>query len=332
MSNKFQFQIYTFFSVAPPKKSEISQSQLMFISSHRLRSFLFHIFFLLTNKDFYECLQMNWKLKSFWCLCMNLIRNFFEKALKEIQYIFSLSWIFLNNFFSISISFALMATNRRARVVTFEDEVPNCITQSFWCCRAKSRVAILILAVSLFTVAHAIYENRIEIIYLRNSVAKIIQELPTFANMEGYKYYFERAQQTIEKISNSNKIMKRTIFTIERPDLALRNSGGRVVGVGKDTKLFKPCNWYQKLLGCPNQPNAPQRLLETSMHPGECFGFYGITATIYIRLIGPAIVDSVAIEHISKEMSPTGNVSDAPRDFSVYVSHNNLFAKCTIKK
>lgn len=167
-----------------------------------------------------------------------------------------------------------------------------------------------------------------EVIYLRNSVAQLIKDFTSAENFRDLNELMNKAhdrakkvQETLNEIENSNRIpndMK--LFTFDRPDLALINSGGRVAGIGKETKLFYSCNFFFKLLGCPNKQNSPERALEPSMHPGDCFGFYGDKATLYIRLIGAAIVDSVTIEHIPKQMSPTGDVSDAPRKFSVYVS------------
>jgi hypothetical protein len=198
------------------------------------------------------------------------------------------------------------------------------------CIKMRKLIFIAIISCAVFTVAIRSRENRNEIVYLRNALGKVIKELPALECLDCIKDLIEkgwRVQESLEKISNSNEIAKRTNFNLQRPDLALHNSGGKIVGIGRDTKLLHHCSWYMKLLGCPRQKFSPQKMLETSMYPGDCFGFHGNTAKIYIRLIGPAIVDSVAIEHISKQMSPNGNVSDAPRSFSVYVSHY-LFAKC----
>lgn len=222
-----------------------------------------------------------------------------------------------------------MAINKRVRRISTDTEATS--IENVWCCfRVNKRMILSIIGVALLSVAIIHRENRDEIVYLRKVLGKLSSEMPTLESMDSIKELIERAwriQESLEKISNSNEIAKRAIFTLERPDLALLNSGGKIIGIGRETKLLNPCCWYQKLVGCPRQKNAPHKMLETSMYPGDCFGFYGQTATIYIQLIGPAIVDSVAIEHITKQMSPNGNVSDAPRVFSVYVSHN-LLAKC----
>jgi hypothetical protein len=232
-----------------------------------------------------------------------------------------------------------MTMNRRARrKSTTESNEASSLSSALPCQHqrqfeyneVKKIIILVIISCAILTVAITHRENRNEIVYLRNALAKLIKDFPTLETLDYIKDLIEKAwevQESFEKISNSNEIAKRTFFNLQRPDLALLNSGGKIVGIGKDTKLLHPCSWYSKLLGCPRQKFAPQKMLETSMHPGECFGFYGQTAKIYIKLIGPAIVDSVAIEHISKQMSPNGNVSDAPRLFSVYVSHY-LRAKC----
>lgn len=197
-----------------------------------------------------------------------------------------------------------------------------------WCCILK-RTAIIVLFCALLVAAiiNARSTNN-EVIYLRNSLAQFTKDFTSTENFRDLNVLMNEAhervkqvQETLNEIENSNRIPNELkLFTFDRPDLALINSGGRVVGIGKGTKLFYSCNLFWKLLGCPNKRNSPERALEPSMHPGDCFGFLGDKATLYIRLIGPAVVDSVTIEHIQKQISPTGDVSDAPRKFSVYVS------------
>lgn len=105
-----------------------------------------------------------------------------------------------------------------------------------------------------------------------------------------------------------------------RPDLALLTSGGRIAGMGPNTQLVTSCNFFWKMLGCPNNSFGPHNLIQPSTNYGECFKFRGQEATVFIRLMLPAILDAMTIEHIPKMMSPLGEVPEAPRKFSVSVS------------
>jgi Sad1 / UNC-like C-terminal len=102
-----------------------------------------------------------------------------------------------------------------------------------------------------------------------------------------------------------------------RVDLALATNGARIAGVSSDTEFLYSCNFFWKLLGCPNRKNGPEEMILPSMKPGECFKFKGKKATVFIRLISKAILDAVTVEHITKKI---GQVSSAPRIFAVSVN------------
>lgn len=56
------------------------------------------------------------------------------------------------------------------------------------------------------------------------------------------------------------------------------------------------------------------------MYPGNCWAFRGSQGYLVVRLSMEIRPTSFALEHIPKTLSPTGNITSAPRDFSVYVS------------
>lgn len=55
------------------------------------------------------------------------------------------------------------------------------------------------------------------------------------------------------------------------------------------------------------------------MSPGHCWAIKGNSGGVIIKLIAPVKIDSVSLEHISKNLSPTGEISSAPNSFSVWV-------------
>lgn len=60
----------------------------------------------------------------------------------------------------------------------------------------------------------------------------------------------------------------------------------------------------------PHQPDV---------HPGNCWAFKGSTGYLVIRLCVKIVPTAFSLEHIPKALSPTGNISSAPRNFTVYV-------------
>lgn len=49
-----------------------------------------------------------------------------------------------------------------------------------------------------------------------------------------------------------------------------------------------------------------------------------------MSLFGPASITNVTLGHITKSQSPTGEISSAPREFSVYVSRMFSFILCVL--
>lgn len=62
---------------------------------------------------------------------------------------------------------------------------------------------------------------------------------------------------------------------------------------------------------------------KTGVLPGECWAFKGTTGNVVIQLLGPVHVSGVSLEHIPQSISPLGETSTAPKDFSIWV--NSIF-------
>ncbi|KAJ8681534.1 hypothetical protein QAD02_017326 [Eretmocerus hayati] len=104
-----------------------------------------------------------------------------------------------------------------------------------------------------------------------------------------------------------------------KPDYALEASGGTILSV-RDTEPYTIGAPVLKLFGipiCPQQ-NTPRAVIQTGSLPGECWAFQGSRGSIVIQLLGEVRISEVSIEHISPAVSPTGETSTAPREFSVY--------------
>jgi len=58
---------------------------------------------------------------------------------------------------------------------------------------------------------------------------------------------------------------------------------------------------------------------QPDVHPGKCWAFPGSQGHALIKLARKIIPTAVTMEHISEKVSPSGNISSAPKEFSVYV-------------
>ncbi|XP_076242500.1 tetratricopeptide repeat protein 39C [Calliopsis andreniformis] len=104
-----------------------------------------------------------------------------------------------------------------------------------------------------------------------------------------------------------------------RTDYALGSSGGAILTT-RNTETYSAGAPVLKLFGIPlcQQQNTPQTVIQTGVLPGECWAFKGSTGNIVIQLLGPVHVSGVSLEHIPQSISPTGETSTAPKDFSIW--------------
>lgn len=58
---------------------------------------------------------------------------------------------------------------------------------------------------------------------------------------------------------------------------------------------------------------------QPDVHPGKCWAFPGSQGHALIKLAMKIIPTAVTMEHISEKVSPSGDISSAPKEFSVYV-------------
>lgn len=67
----------------------------------------------------------------------------------------------------------------------------------------------------------------------------------------------------------------------------------------------------------PNSFNVSS-IIKTGVLPGECWAFKGSSGSIVIKLLGLVQISGFSLEHIPQAISPSGETSTAPREFSVW--------------
>ncbi|NXI27768.1 SPAG4 protein, partial [Sterrhoptilus dennistouni] len=56
------------------------------------------------------------------------------------------------------------------------------------------------------------------------------------------------------------------------------------------------------------------------VYPGNCWAFKGHQGQVVIRLPARVYLTAITVQHITKDASPSGTISSAPKDIAVFVS------------
>lgn len=112
--------------------------------------------------------------------------------------------------------------------------------------------------------------------------------------------------------------MRRTMLTNQEramimPDFASDSLGGEIVY--KFTSRHLPSKKTVQKYNIPEQVIGPKRF---PLFPGQCWPVKGQQAQLTIKLGQRIHITSVTVGHISKEQSPTGEISSAPKSFTVF--------------
>uniref|UniRef100_A0A8C2CS70 Sad1 and UNC84 domain containing 1 n=1 Tax=Cyprinus carpio TaxID=7962 RepID=A0A8C2CS70_CYPCA len=102
-------------------------------------------------------------------------------------------------------------------------------------------------------------------------------------------------------------------------DYALESGGGSILST-RCSETYETKTALMSLFGIPLWyfSQSPRVVIQPDMYPGNCWAFKGSQGYLVIRLCLSVIPTSFCLEHIPKSLSPSGNVSSAPRRFSVY--------------
>ncbi|CAH6998099.1 SUN domain-containing protein 3 [Phodopus roborovskii] len=112
---------------------------------------------------------------------------------------------------------------------------------------------------------------------------------------------------------------------IQMADYALKSAGASVIEAGtSESYKNNKAKLYWHGIGFLNYEMPPDMVLQPDVHPGKCWAFPGSQGHILIKLARKIIPTAVTMEHISEKVSPSGNTSSAPKEFSVY----GIMKKC----
>lgn len=102
-------------------------------------------------------------------------------------------------------------------------------------------------------------------------------------------------------------------------DYALESSGASVLNT-RCSETYKTRSACLSLFGIPlwYHSESPRTVIQPELYPGKCWAFRGSQGFLVISLSYPVAITHVTLEHIPKDLSPTGRLDSAPKDFSVY--------------
>ncbi|KAL1494554.1 hypothetical protein ABEB36_010134 [Hypothenemus hampei] len=101
-------------------------------------------------------------------------------------------------------------------------------------------------------------------------------------------------------------------------DFALESAGGRIVHLTPGTENYgQPKNSLLGISICEGM-HGPRAIIQTGTLPGECWALKGSSGGVVVKLLGSIKVNAISMEHISKNISPSGDSTTAPKDFSVW--------------
>ena len=121
--------------------------------------------------------------------------------------------------------------------------------------------------------------------------------------------------ETLKKFSNDRT---------GEPDFALESAGGFVVST-RCTENYDEKSRRESIFGIPlwftsYSPRSVIQRKSQNLNAGECWAIKGNQAYLVIQLARKIDVTAVSYEHLPKELSISGNIDSAPRDFKIWVS------------
>ncbi|XP_047569546.1 SUN domain-containing protein 1 isoform X4 [Lutra lutra] len=102
-------------------------------------------------------------------------------------------------------------------------------------------------------------------------------------------------------------------------DFALESGGGSILST-RCSETYETKTALISLFGIPLWyfSQSPRIVIQPDIHPGNCWAFRGSQGYLVVRLSMKIRPTTFTLEHIPKTLSPTGNITSAPKDFAVY--------------
>ncbi|KAM4598163.1 SUN domain-containing protein 1 isoform 2-T2 [Polymixia lowei] len=102
-------------------------------------------------------------------------------------------------------------------------------------------------------------------------------------------------------------------------DYALESGGGSILST-RCSETYETKTALMSLFGLPLWyfSQSPRVVIQPDVYPGNCWAFKGSQGYLVIRLSLRILPTAFCLEHIPKALSPTGNITSAPQNFTVF--------------
>ncbi|XP_075380988.1 sperm-associated antigen 4 protein-like isoform X1 [Mycteria americana] len=105
---------------------------------------------------------------------------------------------------------------------------------------------------------------------------------------------------------------------VKTSDWALKSSGATIDMQRTSETYDCKKEWICRVLWFFRTANPPDTILQPDVSPGNCWPLQGHQGQVVIRLPARVHLTAVSVQHISKDVSPSGTVISAPRDVAVF--------------
>merc|ERR1711990_311747 len=143
-----------------------------------------------------------------------------------------------------------------------------------------------------------------------------------FDSLKGYMGDTQNFEQTVENLIDTKIEMYHNDRT-GLPDYAIDTAGGTIIEY-RSTLSMNTGSTLLSVFGFPliSDKNNPTRAIQADNSPGNCWAFDGEVGHLTIKLGQPIFISHVTIEHIPKNLSPSGTIQSAPREVSALALSN----------
>ncbi|CAF4954924.1 unnamed protein product [Pieris macdunnoughi] len=151
---------------------------------------------------------------------------------------------------------------------------------------------------------------------LQGEIERISETLPAVAAAAG------RARDALEPSRMSRHSLNVHDYDRQIVDYALETAGAKVVDTGNTIEYMiheSPVSWALHILVASfcRECLGAASIIRPGTLPGECWAFKGTKGEATIRLLSTIYVTGISLEHIPPHISPTKEISSAPRLFQL---------------
>ncbi|CAH0628967.1 unnamed protein product [Chrysodeixis includens] len=151
---------------------------------------------------------------------------------------------------------------------------------------------------------------------LQNEMERISSVLPAVAAAAGRAK--EALVDPVMRMRNCRQMGDMSDYDRQLPDYALESAGARILDTGDTMEHIiyeSPVGWalYMLTAFLCRECTGANAMIRPGTLPGECWAFKGSRGEAIIRLLGTVKISGISIEHIPPHISPTREISSAPR-------------------